>query len=258
MDVRELLSQIDEVIPFNLSETWDNTGLLLGDNDMPVSKICLTLDATPEIIDQAVESNCNIVITHHPLIFNPMRNVDTSTLTGAVIKRALQKDIAIISLHTNWDKTGLNNTLASALNLNNIRTLQPKKKEEDRIGVIGELQQKDDIENFLKIVKNSWKLSHVKCHEIKTKKAISSVAICGGAGSELWLDALYENADAYITSEVKRYHHLEATYKGLYIVEIDHHEMESFSLSSLGKLLNKITKIDVDIINPLIKYNVLI
>ena len=257
MDVRELLSQIDEVIPFNLSETWDNTGLLLGDNEMPVSKICLTLDATPEIIDQAAESNCNIVITHHPLIFNPMKNVDTSTLTGAVIKKALKMDIAIISLHTNWDKTGLNDTLAKALSLNNIRTLQPRKKEEDRIGVIGELQQKEDIDTFLKMVKYSWNLSHVKCHEIKTKKAISSVAICGGAGGEFWLEALYENADAFITSEVKRYHHLAATYKGLYIVEIDHHEMESYSLTCLGKLLKRITKIDIDIINPLIKYNVL-
>ena len=257
MNIRELLHQIDEIVPFNLSETWDNTGLILGDNEMPVSKICLTLDATPEVIDKAAESKCNVIITHHPIIFSPISNVDTTTLTGAVIKRAIKSDIGIISLHTNWDKSGLNNSLARAINLNNIRTMQPKKKEEDRIGVVGELPQSEYLDDFLKTVRDSWNLSHVKAHETKDKKIISRVAICGGAGGEFWHDALAENADVYITSEVKCHQHLAAAYKGLHIVDTDHYEIESFSLLSLGESLRKTTGIDVEIINPLIKINVL-
>ena len=253
MNIKDLLCKIDEIIPFSLSETWDNTGLIIGDNEMPVSDICLTLDATPEVIGQAADSKCNVIITHHPLIFSPISNVDTSSITGAAIKKAIKNDIAIISLHTNWDKSGLNNALASALNLNNTRTLQPQKKEEDRLGVIGELLQKEDPDDFLKMVKDAWNLSYVIYHETKDKKSISRVALCGGAASELWADALHENADVYITAEVKHHHRLAAIYKGLPIIEADHYEIESFSLSSLAKLLEKILKISIKIINPSIK-----
>lgn len=257
MYVNDLIRVIDETVPFSLSENWDNCGLIVGENEMPVSNICLTLDATPEIIDQAEEMNCNVIITHHPLIFNPIINVDTSSLTGAVIKRAMKKDIAIISLHTNWDKSGLNIALASALKLNNIRTLQPMKKDEERFGVMGELPQKENLDNFLKIIKDAWELTYVICHEAKRKNGISTVALCGGAGGEFWLDALNENADVFITAEVKRFQHLEAAYKGLHIVEADHYEMESYSLKSLGKLLSETTNIDINIINPYININVL-
>jgi dinuclear metal center YbgI/SA1388 family protein len=257
MNIKELIDQIDKIIPLNRSESWDNTGLIVGENEMPVSNICLTLDATPEVIDQAADLKCNVIITHHPLIFKPISSIDTSTLVGAAIKRTIKNNIAIISLHTNWDKLGLNNALASALNLNNIRTLQPHKKEEDRIGVIGELPQVKNPDDFLKIVKNAWNLSHVIYHEAKDKKTISSVAMCGGAGSGLWIDAYYEKADAYITAEVKRHHRLAALYKGLSIIETDHFEMENFSLSSLKKILEEATEINTKIINPSMRISVL-
>jgi len=250
MNIKKLIEQIDSVIPLNMSESWDNTGLIVGENDMPVSSVCLTLDATPEVIDQAANLNCNVIITHHPLIFKPISTIDTSTLEGAAIKSTIKNDIAIISLHTNWDKSGLNEALASALNLNNIRTLQPRKKEEDRIGVIGELPQNENPDDFLRIVKNAWNLSHVIYHEARGKKTISSVAICGGAGSELWLDAYNENADAFITAEVKRYHRLASLYKGLSIIETDHYEMENYSLFSLKKLLEETIGINIKIVNP--------
>jgi dinuclear metal center YbgI/SA1388 family protein len=250
VNIRELLYEIDKIVPFNLSEEWDNTGLIIGNNDMPVSKVSLVLDVTPEIIDRAADSKCDVVISHHPTIFSPVSSIDTSTLTGATIKNALKHDIAIISLHTNWDKSGLNNTLALALSLNNIRTLQPKIKEEDRIGVVGELWQKKDPDSFLRMVKDAWNLSHVICHEPKNKKAIQKVGICGGAGGEFWLDALHENCDAFITSEVKRHHRLAANYKGMYIIATDHYEMENYSLSNLKQLLENNIEINIEILNP--------
>jgi len=258
MNIKELLNEIDKIAPFNLSEIWDNTGLILGDDEMPVSDICLTLDATPEVVDEAADLKCNVIITHHPIIYNHINNVDTLSITGAVIKKAIKNDIAIISLHTNWDKSGLNNVLASALNLNDIRTLQPQKKEEDRIGVIGELPQKKDPDDFLRMVKNAWNLSHVIYYEANDKKSISRAAICGGAASEFWTDALHEKADVYITAEVKYHHRLAATYKGLSIIEADHFEMESFSLISLAKSLNEIIINNIKIINPSMKTKTLI
>ena len=256
MNIKNLLHQIDKIAPFSLSETWDNTGLIVGDNEMPVSNICLTLDVTPDIADQAMDSGCNVIVTHHPIIFNPINNVDTSSFIGATIKKAIKNDIAIISLHTNWDKSGLNNALATTLNLNNIRTLQPQKKEEDRLGVIGELPQKENPDDFLKMVKAAWNLSHAICFKAEENKAISSVAICGGAASELWHDAFHENADVYITAEVKHSHRLAAVHKGLYIIEADHYEMENYSLSTLAKLLEEMTQISVKIINPIINIKV--
>jgi len=256
MNIKDLLHKIDKIVPFNLTETWDNTGLIVGDNEMPVSDICLTLDATPDVVDQAADSKCNVILTHHPLIFTPINNVDTSSLTGEAIKKAIKNDIAIISLHTNWDKSGLNNALASALKLDNIRTLQPQKKEDERIGVIGELPKKVIPDDFLKMVRDAWNLSHVRYHEAKCVKSVSCVAICGGAASEFWLDALHENADIYITAEVKYHHRLAAAHKGLSIIEADHYEMEKFSLSNLAKLLKKIIKNNIVIINPNIKIKI--
>ena len=258
MNIKDLLNRIDKIVPFSLSEVWDNTGLIVGDNEMPVYDICLTLDATPEVIDQAVNAECNVIITHHPLIFTPISNVDTSSFTGSVIKKAIKTDTAIISLHTNWDKSGLNNTLASALKLNDIRTLQPQKKEEDRIGVIGELPQKKNPDSFMRIVKDAWNLSHIIYYGAKGIKQISSVAICGGASSEFWIDALHEEADVYITAEVKYHHRLAAAYNGLSVMQADHYEMENFSLLSLAKALKKITKNNIRIITPNIEIKTLI
>ena len=127
MKVRDLIQLIHRVAPPGLASDWDNSGLQVGTSDHAVSKIALAMDATPHTVQQAIESGCELLLTHHPLIFKPLKNIDFSQGTGRIIKMAQAHGLAIVAAHTNWDcaSGGMALALAEALNLRPENPLEP-------------------------------------------------------------------------------------------------------------------------------------
>ena len=231
MNVRELLAHIDSFAPFSIAEEWDNSGLLVGNFDAEAGRIAVALDAVSEAVISASEQGCNVLVCHHPLIFRPVKRITDDSEQGRTIQEAIRRNVNIIAVHTNWDKTngGVNDTLASLLGLKDIEPL-------DEFGVFGVLDEAMTAHEFLGHVKSAWNLSHIDCYGEASR--ISRVALCGGSGSEFWSAAKNKNADIYLTADMK-YHELsDAVNEGLVIGLVNHGEMER---ASIPELANKIS-----------------
>ncbi len=129
MKLKTLTTYLEKIAPLSLQEAYDNSGLLIGDINKDISKVLITLDVTKEVIIEATENSCNVIIAHHPLIFTGLKRITGSDSVQKVVIEAIKKDIAIYAIHTNLDNvsTGVNKRLALKLNLQNYKTLVPKK-----------------------------------------------------------------------------------------------------------------------------------
>ena len=240
MIVREFINDIlNKIAPFEFAEEWDNPGLMAGNYNAKINKIAVTLDATPEAVIEAENFGCNILLTHHPLIFRGIKRVEINSEPGKTIYEALTRNITIIAVHTNWDKAegGVNFTLAKLLGLKNISILDNA----SGFGVKGVLPEKILLDELLKLVKYSWNLNYLDCYtpeSFDNVKNISRVALCGGSGAEFWRVAKNSNSDVYITADMKYHELIEATSSNLIIIRPDHGEMESASLIELVKKLS--------------------
>lgn len=102
MEIKEIYEKINSLVPFDLCEEWDNSGLIIN-SGMNVTKALVTLDVTESVIEEAIEKNCELIISHHPVIFHPLRTISYTDVVYSII----QHNISVISLHTNWDKVVL-------------------------------------------------------------------------------------------------------------------------------------------------------
>ncbi|NMC74678.1 MAG: Nif3-like dinuclear metal center hexameric protein [Geobacteraceae bacterium] len=117
--ITDIVEIVDCIAPFRLAEEWDNVGLQVGDPDATVAKIMVALDAGKEAVDAAIDSGCQLLLTHHPLLFHPQKKIDLREPTGALVAKAVQHSLNIVSLHTNFDivSGGVNDLLAARLGL---------------------------------------------------------------------------------------------------------------------------------------------
>ncbi len=117
--VADIVGIINKIAPVTLAETWDNPGLQIGDPAADVSRIMVALDPTPDVVDSAIAASCQLLVTHHPLIFKPLKSISTATPHGALIQKAIRAGVSIVTLHTNYDIAdgGLNDLLARKIGL---------------------------------------------------------------------------------------------------------------------------------------------
>jgi dinuclear metal center YbgI/SA1388 family protein len=126
--VKDILRALESVAPFSYQEEYDNSGLLVGSSEAAVKGVLLSLDITDSVIEEAIANKCNLIVSHHPIIFRGIKQLVDSTLIGRLLIKAVQHNISIIAIHTNLDNVphGVNFALAKALRLSNTRILQPK------------------------------------------------------------------------------------------------------------------------------------
>ena len=162
--VSEILSYITEVAPIHWQESYDNSGLLVGDANALVDKVLLTLDLTEQVIDEAIENSFHLVISHHPLIFKGLKNILVDDTTGRIITKAIKHDISIAAMHTNIDNSfyGVNRVLAEQLGLKDLQILRSSQQSavsdqqlEIQVGsgMLGVLENEISENDFLKIIK---------------------------------------------------------------------------------------------------------
>lgn len=146
MKLSKLMSILDYHVPFSTAESWDNVGLLIGDENQQVNGILTALDCTEEVVDQAIDKNINIIIAHHPLIFKGIKNI-VQTGYGKIIRKLIQNDINLIAMHTNLDvnPSGVNKMLADTLDLNNVNQINQRYTTYYKVQTF---IPKENVENF--------------------------------------------------------------------------------------------------------------
>lgn len=228
--VKDVYNYFNREIPFDTQEQWDNSGLLIGNMFSEVKTAAVMLDATPENVEKAIKSDVDLIITHHPIIFDPLKSV----LKDDPIYSLIKQNISVISLHTNWDKAekGVNAVLAKVLELTDIKDLETK--EGNGFVKYGTLSSPEPEADFCATVKEKLKAPVVKY--ASAHEAIRRVAVCGGAGAD-FIDDVAEYVDAYVTSDIKYHQFLHASEIGLTLIDAGHFSTEDISMGPLSLMV---------------------
>ena len=241
MKIKQVLNALEQFAPLPLQESWDNAGLQLGLTEVEVSGALLCLDVNEAIVDEAIRRDCNLIISHHPLLFHGLKQISDGDYVQRVVIRALKHDIAIISMHTNMDnaKDGVNWKIAEKLGLHNCSFFAQKNvgDHEGGSGVVGLMPSPMVAHDFIQLLKERFQVACVQCNELLTRP-ISKVAICGGAGDFLLNDALSLGADAFITGEM-HYHQYFGYEQRIQICVIGHYQSEQYTAEVFRDIIQR-------------------
>ena len=231
-----------------LQESWDNSGLQIGDYNNDIKNIMLTLDINLEVLRYAINNKVDLIITHHPFLFSTIKSIDLNTYEGKIIQSIITNNINLYSMHTNFDMAdmGVNSKLAEILNIENYKVLHVVNSDNSGYGGIGNIKPKNIID-YAKEVKSLLNTEKIKLYCNDDKKLIQKVAFCGGSGSDFIEDALQMKADVYITGDIKYHQAQTALNNNLCIIDAGHYYTEYHSLKYVKDILNKIDELNVDI-----------
>ena len=231
MKIKQVLSALERFAPLPLQESWDNAGLQLGLTEAEVSGALLCLDVNEEIVDEAIRKGCNLIVSHHPLLFRGLKQICGQDYVQRCVIKAIKNDIVIVSMHTNMDNAqdGVNWKMAERLGLVNSQFFAQKVVDgiEAGSGVVGELPEAMAAQGFVELVKRQFDVQCALCNEL-LQRPIRKVALCGGAGDFLLPDALREGADAFITGEM-HYHQYFGYEQQIQICVIGHYQSEQYT-----------------------------
>jgi len=229
--IKEVIAALEQFAPLPLQEGWDNAGLQVGLTEADVSGALLCLDVTPQIVDEAIASKCNIIVSHHPLIFHKLSCVSDGDDVQRVVMKAIQHGITIVSMHTNMDNAmgGVNFKIAEKMGLKDARLFATKVVDgiECGSGVVGEFEEPLAADDFIIMLKRTFDVECVQANQL-LRRPIRRVAICGGAGAFLMPQALQLGADAFVTGEM-HYHEFFGREQQLQIAVIGHYQSEQFT-----------------------------
>lgn len=246
MKIKEIIAALERFAPLPLQESYDNAGLQCGLTETEASGALLCLDVTENVLQEAIDLGCNIVVSHHPLLFHGLKQVGDATLVQRCIRMAIQNDLCIYAAHTNLDNAedGVNYKMAEKLGLIDVQFMEPKtvnlgsRSVKSGSGVIGYLPQGEDSLAFLQRVKQVFGVEALQ-HNALLERPIESIAICGGAGDFLLDEAIRLEADAFITGEM-HYHQWFGHEQEIQIAVLGHYESEHFTNEIFRNIIESI------------------
>lgn len=242
MNVYELYNKMSEIFPSSLSCEWDNDGLMCTpDKNAEVKKILLALDVTDDVMNYAKENGCDLIISHHPMIFRPLHSVTPDSYVAKKVITALSSGISVFSFHTRADCAvgGVNDMLASSLGLSDVKSFG-----EGSMGRIGTLSSPIPLADFAASVKSS-----LSCDVVSYAGEGDSyrIAVLGGDGKDFIPDAIAEGADTFVSGSISYNVMLDAPEMGINVIEAGHFHTENPLLNSYERILREICP-DADVL----------
>lgn len=240
MTVGDITEAIESFAPLALQEDYDNAGLVVGRPSDEVHKVLLAVDVTEEVMDEAEREGCDMIVTHHPIIFHPLKRFNSASYVERCVERAIRRGIALYACHTNLDSApqGMSWRLASMLGVEKLRVLQPSGRGEGAgFGVVGELASAMPTESFLRHVAEVTGARAVRYSDTASEE-VRRVAVCTGAGASCMADAMRAGADVYVTADLK-YNDFMTPVGTLTVVDIGHFESEYCAIGILFEVLSK-------------------
>jgi len=224
MKISEIYAYLDGLSPFGIQESWDNSGLLVGDFSQEISSVALSIDVDENLIDSLEENT--LLVTHHPIIFGGLKQLEFSKYPANLIQKMIQKNISNIAMHTNFDQTHLNHFVATEVLGYEIS---------NKDGFVAYIDIDEDFDVFAKKVSLAFGLPHARC--VKTSERVKRVALTTGSGCSLMRSI---EADCFLTGDVKYHDAMEAKSINLSLIDIGHYESEQFFAQILQKHLKNL------------------
>ncbi|MEO1954003.1 MAG: Nif3-like dinuclear metal center hexameric protein [Campylobacterales bacterium] len=212
MKLSKIYDLLDKLSPFELQEKWDNSGLMVGDSSQDIDKIVLSIDIDEALIESLDKGT--LLITHHPIIFGGLKEIDFAKYPANLVQKMIKKDIANISMHTNFDKTHLNDFVVSEI-------LGYDIVEKD--GFVAYMDVNESFDIFVSKVTKAFNLKQTKV--VKCSDMLGRVALTTGSGCSL-IDTI--KADCFLTGDIKYHDAMQAKSLNLSLIDIGHYESEHF------------------------------
>lgn len=231
--VKDIYNYIDSFAPFSTQAEWDNSGLLVGDENKEVNKIVFALDVTSNVIEQAKKCEADLIVTHHPVIFKPISHV----LKDSLIYKLIANNMSIICAHTNYDKAidGVNDLLCKTINVSNFEKI------ENTFLNVAILDDTYSSDVFAKLLKDKLN-GAIRYNSLE--KNIKKIAVCSGSGSD-YLDLAKEfGCDALLTGDASHHAFLDADEMGIVLFAAGHFETEMIAIKPLLEKIKKEFEID--------------
>ena len=251
--IADVIEQMERIAPSRLAEDWDNVGLQVGRAGWPVKMIWVALDPLPAVVDAACREKVGLLVTHHPLIFRPLRSIDMDTPTGKIIARAVSSRLGIYAAHTNLDSAvgGLNDLLAEKFGVKNPRVLKPSSSGSASpgasapgqtaatggLGRVGDLEHPTTLFQLARQVKEKLGLGNVRVAG-DPELRVTRVALCTGSGSSLMADFLASGAQVYLSGDLHYHDARSAEEQGRGLIDVGHFASESLMVVDLARRLS--------------------
>ena len=240
-NVKEIRDFFEQQVPNCLKLDFDNVGLLVGFCNAEVQTVLTALDITDDVIEEAVSLGAQLIVSHHPLLFDPLKRVTDDDLKGRKVIRLIRNGISAICLHTNLDTVegGVNDCLMRALGARVTGLLDPHGAYPDGrpygIARLGEMPAAVELDDFLARAKQRLNCSTLRY--VDGGKPVHKIACCGGAGgSDMW-KAIEAGCDTYVSADLKYDHFLSAKELGLNLIDADHFCTENVVVPQLRRML---------------------
>lgn len=248
--VKNVFDHLNKLADVKLAEKWDNVGLMLGNYNDEVNKVLVCLDVTTKVVEEAIAKNIDLIVSHHPLIFKPLKSLDfTADFKSNIIRDLIRNDISVISFHTNLDSAelGLNDFLAKKLELENINVLFEHDLDKNSgLGRIGQLKNELSQDEFIKYLKNKFDLNTISIIRGNNNN-IKTVALLGGSGAD-FVYSLPE-VDIYLTGDIGYHAALDALEMKKNMIDIGHfseHLVKDLLLDYIKKIEVAVVKSEVE------------
>lgn len=234
---RDIMEVIERTYPKHAALEWDNVGLLVGRTEKEVKKIYIALDATDEVIEKAVQNGTDMLITHHPMIFSPLKKITDEHFIGSRVVKLLQHDISYYAMHTNYDVLGMAELSGTILGLQEEEVFEVTNKEKNEgIGRVGQLKESMTVEECCELVKRAFSVPTVKVYGDKNQ-IVKRVAISPGSGKKMTNVALEKGADVLITGDIDHHEGIDAVAQGVTIIDAGHYGLEHIFIEDMAEYI---------------------
>lgn len=241
MKCKDIMEKLEELSPLSYASSWDNVGLLVGDEEREVSRILLCVDATDDVIRQAVHLNADMIISHHPMIFHGMKRITEEDFVGRRVLRLARHRICCYACHTNFDVMGMADAVADELALDKREVLCITYEDEiakEGFGRVGSLPETMTLLECAEYVKQVFDIGSVRVFG-NLDLDVSRVAVLPGSGGSMIEDAIRAGVDVMITGDIDHHEGLDATLRGLFVIDAGHFGMEKIFVPFMEEYLKR-------------------
>lgn len=247
MRCSEIIGRLEELAPGKCACPWDNPGLLAGRAEKEVDKVLVALDATDEVVEMAVKERCGLLLTHHPLIFEPLKKVNDQDFIGRRIVKMIQADISYFAMHTNFDSAPgcMADLAADVLGIKREGPLEvmgewPQTGKPYGIGAWGELENPMSLKELALMVKERFGLPFVNVYGAHEEtKGIHRAAVCPGSGKGMSRAAIDVGAQVLITGDIGHHDGIDAVAQSLAVIDAGHYGLEHIFIDFMENYLRE-------------------
>lgn len=238
MKCSDMITWLERLAPSIYAESWDNTGLLVGDTEKEVNKVLVAVDATDSVIEEACQLRADMLITHHPLIFSGLKSVNEENFIGRRVRRLIREDISYYAMHTNFDIAGdMPGLVAARLPFGKTRILEAT-ADGFGVGRIGFLTQPMSIRELTGLLKERMKLTDVMLYG-DPEQLVEQVAVLPGSGKAYINAAVSQGAQLMITGDIDHHEGIDALAKGISILDAGHYGLEKIFVEYMVQSLRE-------------------